>query len=98
MAKLKTPELFRCAVSFGGIADLRDFLLEKREFGGYQTLWERQLGWYWSDRSKLEETSPVNYADQIRTPLLLIHGAEDRWKRLASKIFATWSFRSAMIA
>jgi dipeptidyl aminopeptidase/acylaminoacyl peptidase len=78
MATVKTPELFRCAVSFGGIANLRDFLLEKREFRGYQTLWERQLGRYWGDRSKLEETSPLNYADKIRTPLLIIHGAEDR--------------------
>jgi dipeptidyl aminopeptidase/acylaminoacyl peptidase len=78
MATVKTPDLFRCAISFGGIADLRDFLLEKRAFEHYNILWERQVGQYWGDRSKLMETSPVNHAEKIRTPLLIMHGAEDR--------------------
>ncbi|MBK7420225.1 MAG: prolyl oligopeptidase family serine peptidase [Nitrospira sp.] len=40
--------------------------------------WERQLGAWWSDRERLKATSPVNHADKIRTPLLIVHGAEDR--------------------
>ena len=38
---------------------------------------EARLGNWWSDRSHLKTTSPVNLAAQFRTPLLLAHGAED---------------------
>lgn len=39
---------------------------------------EARLGNWWSDRSRLKQTSPVNLAGQIKAPLLLVHGAEDR--------------------
>ncbi|CAE6741814.1 alpha/beta hydrolase family protein [Nitrospira defluvii] len=78
MGVVKTPELFRCAVSFAGVSDLRALLTDKRQFLGYELGAERQLGAWWSDRDRLKATSPVNHADTIRTPLLIVHGAEDR--------------------
>lgn len=78
MGVVKTPELFRCAVSFAGVSDLRSLLEERRQFLGYELGAERQLGSLWSDRDRLKATSPVNHADRIRTPLLIVHGAEDR--------------------
>lgn len=78
MGVVKTPELFRCAVSFAGVSDLRKLLEERRQFLGYELGAERQLGSLWSDRDRLKATSPVNHADKIRTPLLMVHGAEDR--------------------
>jgi len=78
MGVVKTPQLFRCAVSFAGVSDLRALLKEKRRFLGYELGSERQLGAWWSDRDRLKATSPVNHADKIRTPLLIVHGAEDR--------------------
>lgn len=78
MGVVKTPELFRCAVSFAGVSDLIAFLKEKRSNLNYELGWERQLGAWWSDRDRLKATSPVNHADKIRTPLLIVHGAEDR--------------------
>lgn len=78
MGIVRTPELFRCAVSFAGVSDLRSLLEERRQFLGYELGAERQLGSLWSDRNRLKATSPVNHADKIRTPLLIVHGAEDR--------------------
>ena len=78
MGIVKTPELFRCAVSFAGVSDLRALLTDKRRFLGYELGAERQLGAWWSDRDRLKATSPVNHAEKIRTPLLIVHGAEDR--------------------
>lgn len=78
MGVVKTQDLYRCAVSFAGVSDLRSLLKDKRQFLGYELGSERQLGAWWSDRDRLKATSPVNHADKIRTPLLIVHGAEDR--------------------
>jgi len=78
MGIIKTPDLYRCAVSFAGVSDLPSLLAEKRNFVNYQIGWERQLGSAWSDRNRLKETSPITHADDIRTPLLLVHGVQDR--------------------
>lgn len=78
MGAAKTPDLYRCAVSFAGVSDLRDLLREKMSYLGYEIGWERQLGAWWDDRRRLKETSPVNHAEKIRIPLLIMHGAEDR--------------------
>jgi dipeptidyl aminopeptidase/acylaminoacyl peptidase len=78
MGVVKTPEFFRCAVSFAAVSDLQSLLEERRQFLGYELGAERQLGSLWSDRGRLKATSPVNHADKIRTPLLIVHGAEDR--------------------
>jgi dipeptidyl aminopeptidase/acylaminoacyl peptidase len=78
MGIIKTPDLYRCAVSFAGVSDLSALLDERRNFINYQIGWERQLGSAWSDRQRLKETSPINRADKMRTPLLLVHGAQDR--------------------
>jgi len=78
MGIVKTPDLYRCAVSFAGVSDLIAFLKEKRSYLNYELGWERQLGAWWSDRERLKTTSPVNHAEKVRTPLLIVHGAEDR--------------------
>lgn len=78
MGVVKTPDFYRCALSFAGVSDLIAFLKEKRSYLNYELAWERQLGAWWSDRDRLKATSPVNHAGKIRTPLLIVHGAEDR--------------------
>ncbi|KAF1036029.1 MAG: Dipeptidyl aminopeptidase BIII [Herbaspirillum frisingense] len=78
MGAIKTPDLYRCALSINGVADLRDLLANQQRFIGYEIGAERIIGQWWSDRERLRQTSPVNRAGEIRTPLLLIHGKEDR--------------------
>ena len=42
------------------------------------TFHEREFGaWYWDDRAKVEKQSPHNFAANMRTPTLVMHGALD---------------------
>ncbi len=48
MGVVKTPQLFRCAVSFTGVSDLIAFPKEKRSYLTYELAWERQFSVKWS--------------------------------------------------
>lgn len=77
---VKTPELYRCAVSFAGVSDLTDMLssglwddstVMSREF-----LRDR-VGDPDKDRSALDEVSPLKHADRVHIPMLIAHGEND---------------------
>ena len=74
MATVKTPDLFRCAVSFAGVANLEDVVIRSRMFTNNEFV-KNQIG---EDSDDLEARSPYYAAEKIRTPILLIHGDEDR--------------------
>ncbi len=76
MGAVKTPDLYRCAISFAGVADLPDLISWQQKFiaGAYST---RFIGRLWRDRGMLVENSPARRADEIRIPILLIHGDQD---------------------
>ncbi|EJN09367.1 S9 family peptidase [Herbaspirillum sp. YR522] len=78
MGVVKTPELYRCAISLNGVTDLRDMLAAEQRFINYEIAAERVIGEWWKDRERLRQTSPVKRGAEIRTPLLLIHGKQDR--------------------
>lgn len=78
MGALKTPDLYRCAVSFGGVTDLPQLVSDSRWYLSQKQVVESRIGSWWGDRERLRETSPVFHAQEIRTPLLLMHGAVDR--------------------
>ena len=75
MATVKTPELFRCAISFAGISDLRKFIGARRGYGDQGRLNEDQIGRRSGD---LKARSPLHHASEIKTPILLAHGEDDR--------------------
>jgi dipeptidyl aminopeptidase/acylaminoacyl peptidase len=74
MGAVKTPDLFRCAISFAGVSDLLELRNSKRRYIGYSVV-RKQLG---TDRKQLEAVSPIMYVDRIKVPILLGHGDEDR--------------------
>ncbi len=74
MGTVKTPELFRCAISFGGIADLVDLRESFRDCVSKELAFE----YFGDDSKKLESTSPRHNISKINTPILLIHGDHDR--------------------
>jgi dipeptidyl aminopeptidase/acylaminoacyl peptidase len=78
MGAAKTPDLYRCAVSFAGVSDLIDLGLHRRQFVDAEAVFERQVGDLWDDRAQLKATSPRRLVDQIKAPVLLIHGTADR--------------------
>ena len=74
MAAVKTPKLFRCAVSFAGVSDLERLAkTQSRYLGGDRTA-DKQLG---DESDDLESRSPINFVEKITTPLLVMHGKDD---------------------
>lgn len=75
-ATIMAPELFRCAIGFAGVYDLTrlekndDIVASAMARGRVRTM----TG---DDESELKAVSPAFHADQITTPLLLIHGGKD---------------------
>jgi dipeptidyl aminopeptidase/acylaminoacyl peptidase len=69
------PELWAVGVDIVGISSLVTFLentsVWRRAFR------EREYGSLERDREFLESASPINFVDQVRAPLFLIHGAND---------------------
>ena len=74
MAAVKTPELFQCAVSFAGVSSLKHIVIHARSFVN-SDLVKDQIG---DDFDDLESRSPYYNAEGIKTPILLVHGEEDR--------------------
>jgi dienelactone hydrolase len=78
MGLVKTPQLYRCAASFAGVADLIDLIQHYGDYIGGQAAMQAQLGSAWTDRARLRATSPALNAARIQAPVLLVHGTADR--------------------
>jgi len=68
------PDLFSAAVNEVGITNFVTFLENTADYR--RALREAEYGPL-TDREFLESISPLNKANQIRTPLLVIHGEND---------------------
>lgn len=73
MGATKTPDLFKCAVSFAGMSDLVKMRDNFRWFANKNTA-RKQFG---EDKDQLKQTSPVRMAEKVKIPILLIHGDDD---------------------
>jgi len=77
MGVVKEPDLYRCAVSFNGVADLSRLVsLANRYLGGRFST--RHIGRLWKDRKMLANNSPINLVANLKAPILLVHGEKDR--------------------
>nr|WP_224746107.1 S9 family peptidase [Neiella litorisoli] len=76
-----TPDLYQCAVSINGVADLEMMLdREKREHrrrGSIVAYWEDAMANGNASDAYLESVSPIHHAAKIDAPILLIHGTID---------------------
>ena len=78
MGAILTPDQFRCAVSWAGVTDLdammrfdKNWMMPK----GYRRWRDRIRG---EEKVDLDTVSPVNLADRITVPVLLMHGTADK--------------------
>lgn len=78
MGAVKTPALYRCAVSLNGVSDLPDLIAHQGQYVHGREWTERVIGRYWGDRERLRATSPARQAERIQAPVLLVHGTADR--------------------
>jgi dipeptidyl aminopeptidase/acylaminoacyl peptidase len=69
----REPDLYRCAISIAGVANLRR---EVNDFGHYLMKGKFQDDWK-RMTPDFAAVSPYNAVDRINTPLLLIHGKKD---------------------
>ncbi|MBD3402112.1 prolyl oligopeptidase family serine peptidase [candidate division GN15 bacterium] len=68
------PDLFDAAINIVGIVNFKTFLENTKPYR--RALRESEYGPL-SDPEFLEQVSPIHKADQIKTPLLVIHGEND---------------------
>ncbi len=73
------PTLYRCAVSVAGISKPRRFVTWARDQGALSTqrYWLNFMGADGLHDERLEDISPADHADQVKAPILLIHGKDD---------------------
>jgi dipeptidyl aminopeptidase/acylaminoacyl peptidase len=71
--------VYRCAVSFGGVSDLRRMIGYDKDRGGKSSMryWNRFMGAADMNDPVLAKYSPALRADQADVPILLIHGKDD---------------------
>ena len=67
--------LYRCAVSYAGVADLTDQLWDAS--GGALRYWRAYMGIKGSVRRDVADISPAALAERADAPVLLIHGKDD---------------------
>lgn len=80
MGAAKTPDFYRCAFSFAGVSDVK--ALARRYNNRYTKtdVVDLQIG---DDHKHLDAISPVNHADAIEIPVMLVHGAQDQQVRVS---------------
>ncbi|WP_332766540.1 alpha/beta hydrolase family protein [Phenylobacterium sp.] len=73
------PGVYRCAASFGGVADPKSMVEWSRDKSGVaaRRYWLRFMGAKDTNDPRLAEISPVVQAAKVDTPILLIHGRDD---------------------
>jgi dipeptidyl aminopeptidase/acylaminoacyl peptidase len=77
MGAVRESGLYTCAVSLNGVSDLIALMDHQRRYAFYEAA-VAHIGDRWTDRKMLKENSPVNRADEIKIPVLLVHGTDDR--------------------
>jgi dipeptidyl aminopeptidase/acylaminoacyl peptidase len=78
---IKTPELFRCAISYVGVTDVRAITrrsyLEGQARKDFDRVVREEVGDYRADKKELEAISPTHLVDGIKVPVLLAYGGRD---------------------
>ncbi len=77
----KNPELYRCGISMAGVTDWLDIFERRRRDPDYKRAneyWREQIGDPEKDADRLRAASPVNFAEKITAPVLIVQGKQDR--------------------
>jgi dipeptidyl aminopeptidase/acylaminoacyl peptidase len=91
MGVAKEPSLYRCAVGYVGVYDLPRMQNEaETRATRARRSWSRD--WIGNDDAALARVSPVNLADRIQAPVLLVAGGED----LVAPVEHTHAMESAL--
>jgi dipeptidyl aminopeptidase/acylaminoacyl peptidase len=73
----KTPELYRCGISYAGVCDLLHDLSTVPDLKIFKTMVAETIGDPKRDKQQLKDTSPIAHLDKIRVPVFLASGELD---------------------
>lgn len=76
----KSPGLYRCGISIAGVTDW-PAMFQSSDVAAYKEAtkyWREQIGDPKNDAAFLASISPINFAEAIKAPVLIIQGKEDR--------------------
>ena len=77
---VKTPDLYRCAISFAGVADIGYMFSDWSDRNANKVtrqLMMRHIGDKQMSAELFDPVSPLKHAAQIQAPVLLVHGKDD---------------------
>ncbi|WP_217916282.1 S9 family peptidase [Duganella sp. BJB1802] len=77
---VKTPDLYRCGVSFAGVSDIEFMFHDRSDRTGNKVAREfmlARIGDARSNKERFDDVSPLKHADRIKAPVLIMHGKED---------------------
>lgn len=76
-----TPDKYACVIAIAPVSDLNQMLdKEKKDWGRNHwvvSYWEDVMSAGDARRAKLKSISPVNFAENVTAPVLLLHGDDD---------------------
>ena len=76
---MRSPQRYRCAISFAGPTDLRGMLrYDSSLFIPRRYVRELQLQLQGEERIDLDAVAPVRHPEMLRVPLLIAHGEQDQ--------------------
>lgn len=82
MGAVRKPDLYKAAVSIAGVSDLVESLARTRNAARWDpdtyAYWRKTIGELGEDKAMLIASSPARRCAEIKAPVLLIHGVDDR--------------------
>lgn len=91
-----TPDLYACVVSVAGISDLPKFLTtEEYDSGAHSKTMSYLHSRVGEETAPLRATSPASHADQVRVPVLLMHGESDWTVRIDQSVAMDKALKAA---
>lgn len=74
------PDLYKCAITFAGVFDWAELMQQDKDNGNeYRYAWlRRDFGDPEKDRAKFDAMSPLQAVTNVRIPIFVAHGKEDR--------------------
>lgn len=77
---VKTPDLYRCGISFAGVTDIGNLFSDWTDLSfdkASRQLMKRHIGDQDLNPQRFDPVSPLKHAARIQAPVLLMHGRED---------------------
>lgn len=78
MGALKTPELYRCAISMAGVTDLQDMIRDIKRYRFGRIAARNFVLNGFESKDDIKANSPVKLAAELKVPLFLAHGTDDQ--------------------